>query len=200
MRQPFKQAIRNHMEAEHLSADQLSELRRLLEKRDEPHRPRRKWMAMIAASFFIGIAIPPIWHMSRDTSDLVLRVAEEIALNHLKQKPLDVAGERIAALRPAFSELGFALRDSAHFENTPWRLTGGRYCSVQTVPAAQLRYREADGEPVTVYQAPYQPDLHGPLPKLDRGDAPVRFLVRGVEVEIWIEGGLLLATAKNAVP
>lgn len=79
-------------------------------------------------------------------------------------------------------------------------LQGGRYCSVQSVPAAQLRYRDGANQPITVYQAPYDAQRHGSLPSRDLGEASLRLHSRGVEVELWTERGLLMATAVSAEP
>lgn len=85
-------------------------------------------------------------------------------------------------------------------------LQGGRYCSIQGAPAAQLRLRPDanlnaagdDGDDVqTLYQARYDPERLGPLPDRDRDETPVRLRARGLTVLLWVEGGVVFALVRG---
>lgn len=200
----LKQGVRHIAEADSLSREQLTTLRELLKHSGDcapatgtPRRRPVRWAAVVG-SIVIGL-IAGIWLAQPEgMPNRAAELADEIAKNHIAAKPLDVRGATLRALREPFAALGFALQDLPG-RRPPGRLEGGRYCSVQTVPAALLRYRTgADSDShVTVYQAPYSPQRHGRLPNLDRGEPPAVVQARGVQVEIWISGGLLFATAKD---
>lgn len=192
---PLKYALRDHYGAAELDSRQLRELRDLLHPRP-PADSRRNLLLAVAATLVLALGGMLTWHrLSQPSMSLPLRIAEEVALNHLALKPLDVQDDNLASLRPAFSRLDFSLIDSPRLAQQSWTLQGGRYCSVQSVPAAQLRYRDSADRPVTVYQAPYEPRRHGALPVRERGEPPMSLHVRGVEVTLWVERGLLMATA-----
>jgi len=197
---PLKQALREHYRNAKLDPDQVRKLRAIRQRRLAPGTVYRRSL-LLATALIVSLGVLLLWHdLSRPTMPLPQRIAEEIALNHLALKPLDVQDEELVNLRPAFSRLDISLIDSPLIARPNWVLKGGRYCSVQSVPAAQLRYRDDSGRTVTVYQAPYEPQRHGLLPGRERGEPPLRIHTRGVEVDLWTEQGLLMATAVSSSP
>ncbi|HAB05850.1 MAG TPA: hypothetical protein DCE35_10755, partial [Alcanivorax sp.] len=52
---------------------------------------------------------------------------------------------------------------------------------------------EPDGSLHTLYQAPYDRDAYRELPRLEEGEPPRVVSMRGVEVAIWVQKGVLFA-------
>lgn len=195
MTRPLKDLLREHYGRETLSREQVHRLRTIARSTPYP-RTRRRLLLACAAVLVASIATAGILRLwSAGEADWQYRLAEEIAMNHLAGSPLDVTGDSIEGLRPAFTSLGFSLIESPAITRIGWRVEGGRYCSLQAVPAALLRYRSADNTVITVYQAPYDRSRHGPLP--ERDGSPLAMTVRGVHVTAWVEDGILMATASS---
>lgn len=205
MNKLLKDGVRELATADELSREQLAALRALMKRPGQnpvgvrARRPRRAagWVA-IAASVVLGLAAGLWLAQPPGTQDLVVELADEIARNHIAAKALDVQASTLADLREPFAVLGFALQELPA-GRSPGQLEGGRFCSVQAVPAALLRYRKREEHAghVTVYQAPNRPERHGRLPDIDRGERPVKVHARGVQVELWTSHGLLFATAQD---
>jgi hypothetical protein len=104
-------------------------------------------------------------------------------------------------IRRYFTDLEFVPAESSLLASADLELLGGRYCSVQSVPAAQLRVTSPGSNSLqTLYQTEYRKDIFGPLPVLENGEAPVTVNVKGITVRIWVEKGLLFALAEAAAP
>ncbi|PKG74625.1 hypothetical protein CXF86_11350 [Shewanella sp. GutCb] len=129
--------------------------------------------------------------------DMSWKIADEVARNHVKMKPLEVQTQNLNQLREYFTQLDFTLVNSSLLDNSASKMLGGRYCSIQGLTAAQIRFKQDNGAPVTLYEVQYDPSLYGELPVLEQGQQPIEQVVRGVEVSIWIEKGLLMATARS---
>lgn len=123
------------------------------------------------------------------------RIAEEVVKNHLKLKPLDISSSSINETQAFFELLDFlpihSPSASQHLLLNPNNLLGGRYCSIQGVTAAQLRYRSPDGLR-TLYQVPYERKLYGNIPQGIGNQTPVSLSVKGLLVSVWQEQGLLM--------
>ena len=127
------------------------------------------------------------------------RIALEVAHNHIKLKPLDVETDSMDGIRNYFTDLEFALVESRLLASSRLELLGGRYCSIQSVPAAQLRVTVPNSNKLqTLYQTEYRKDVFGPLPVLENGDAPIIVNVKGLSVRIWVEKGLLFALTEES--
>ncbi|MCL1050337.1 hypothetical protein L2755_11960 [Shewanella abyssi] len=125
------------------------------------------------------------------------KIANEVALNHVKMKPLEVQTQQLSELRAYFTQLDFTPVNSSFLNNSASKMLGGRYCSIQGLTAAQIRFSDNDKQLVTLYEVQYDPSLYGVLPILERGEQPTELVVRGVAVSIWVEKGLLMATARS---
>jgi len=145
----------------------------------------------IVALLVVTLLSPP---GSKDYVPMTERIALEVARNHIKLKPLDVETDSMEGIRHYFTDLEFVPAESSLLAGADLELVGGRYCSIQSVPAAQLRITVPySNRQQTLYQTEYQKDVFGPLPVLERGHAPVTVNVKGITVRIWVEKGLLFA-------
>ena len=205
MKIKLKDAIRDHFESQTLSADQLAKLRNVIEHHSKPHsddrqREDRTWRLywLVSAMSLVLIASTLIiWnYKSEDMSELIAR---EVVQNHVYLKPLDIESGELTEVSEFFSVLGFTPQNSRHVPGLTTRLKGGRYCSVQSVPAAQIRLNTPNHENLdTMYQLKYDPEIFGHLPIVENGESPLQSLVSGVEVEIWVENGLLNVFASDS--
>ncbi|MGF1548575.1 MAG: hypothetical protein ACFCUG_14745 [Thiotrichales bacterium] len=197
MKMPLRQAVRQHLNSQHLSESHLERLQQLTPSRPPVSR-RMAWSRAAFASVLllaVSISLSFLWQ-NHKVDNIAQRIAEEVALNHLKLKPLDIEADQISALAAYFTRLDFAVRDSSLITETGgMRLLGGRYCSVLAAPAAQLHLQRAEGEVLTLYEAAYDPQTFHNLPNLDQGEQPLVLYARGIRVAIWIEKGLLFALA-----
>ncbi|MEA2078765.1 MAG: hypothetical protein U9P00_02715 [Pseudomonadota bacterium] len=206
MNRPLKQAVREYFERDELSTDQLERLEALMagDEQRPADRLRRlpgsvlgwSMAAAIAALLAIFVILPP--NLVEDTP-MTERIAMEVARNHIKLKPLDVETDNMDGIRRYFTDLEFVPVKSQLLASSNLELLGGRYCSIQSVPAAQIRVMRADSNRLqTLYQSEYRKDVFGPLPVLENGDLPVAVRVKGITVRIWVEKGLLFALTDEA--
>lgn len=203
MKQPLKSAIRQHVESGRLSAEQLAKLRLLRAGRKRPRKlVAPAWWGALAAAAAILLSVMVLLQQSVDTRPaddrLIAAIAEEVAQNHLHLKPLEVRTDKLDSIRRYFTRLDFRPVESAYLKRIGLELLGGRYCSLQGVTAAQLRFRKRGGDAVhTLYEVGYDPDLFSGLPDFDRGETPVTVYASGVKVTIWVEKGLLFALTEG---
>jgi len=205
MNRPLKQAVRDHFEHHALSTNQLERLEAMVDVnapgaagRRLSMRPLIGWSAVtaIAALLAIIVLLPP---EPFENIPMTERIALEVARNHIKLKPLDVETDSMDGIRNYFTDLEFALVDSRLLASSHLELLGGRYCSIQSVPAAQLRITVPNSNKLqTLYQTEYRKDVFGPLPVLENGDAPIIVNVKGLSVRIWVEKGLLFALTEES--
>jgi hypothetical protein len=203
--------IKNHIESEQLDAAQLRALMSMQHAvfstndiksgKQTIDNPRRVWFGALATCLmvylvflFIGSnGIPSDRNMSRD-------IAMEVVKNHLKLKPLDVKTSSMSAIQKYFTHLDFLPISSSvasnNFSLPINQLLGGRYCSIQGVTAAQLRYQRKHGLS-TLYEVAYHPDTFGTLPNMDNMEQPLELLIKGLSVFVWVEKGLLMVLVSN---
>jgi hypothetical protein len=205
MNRPLKQVVRQHFEQRALSTDQLERLEALMAVNAPRPAGRRLiaksligWpaAAAIAALLAVIMLLPP---GPVDEVPMTYRIAMEVARNHIKLKPLDVETDNMDGIRRYFTDLEFSPVKSQLLASSNLQLLGGRYCSIQSVPAAQLRVSAPDKHGLkTLYQSEYRKDVFGPLPVLENGGIPVEVNVKGITVRIWVEKGLLFALTEEA--
>ncbi|MCV6624269.1 MAG: hypothetical protein OIF51_21225 [Cellvibrionaceae bacterium] len=119
-------------------------------------------------------------------------IAAEVVYNHLKQRPLDFVESDFRKLNQSFVQLDFNLQNSALLDNFIYG--GGRYCSLLSIPAAQIRSAKgSQGEYETLYQVDYRESIFGDLPKPLEGESSIVRYHKGVAVEIWVDKGILFA-------
>jgi hypothetical protein len=132
---------------------------------------------------------------------LLEAIAVEVVDNHLKLKPLEVESGSLRDVLGYFDRLEFQLLESPRIAgNAGDQLLGGRYCSIQGIDAAQLRVASADGELSTWYEAILPAEKLEKIPDMDDGDEPSVFVVKGLQVRIWQEQGIVFAQARRLDP
>ena len=125
-------------------------------------------------------------------------IADEVAANHIKLKPLEVRTDDMRNIRDYFTELEFKPVNSRLVDLRRWELLGGRYCSIQGKDAAQLRVKDVrSGAVHSLYQASYSKARFADLPELEEGAAPIDVLSRGLRIKIWVEQGVLFALTED---
>ncbi|MFU8895364.1 MAG: hypothetical protein ACNA8J_03155 [Gammaproteobacteria bacterium] len=190
----LREGIRELVRADELDVAELAKLHRL--SQSAPSNPaRRRWLGA-AAGFGVAAMTGYFGSTLVARSGNAQRLADEIAVNHLRIAPLDIASGDLDRARDAFASLGFHLLDAAEVENLAGTLMGGRFCSVASVPAAMLRYRTETGV-ATVYQARHDPHRHRGVANLDAGEPGVMRYAGGVEVCLCRTQGVLIAIAKG---
>ena len=203
MKTSLNKALRAHAESQQLNETQLQELQDLQQQHQPADDPRihRRWIVATAASLLIVLAAGLMQRYPVGTQqDLVAEIAAEVVGNHLHMKPLEIEGGEIASLRGYFSRLDFNPVESRYLADTGLDLLGGRYCSLQGVIAAQLRFKNLGSDKLhTLYQVGYDPAIFKALPNTDEGEQPISVFSKGVKVTIWTEKGLLLALTEAPV-
>lgn len=205
MKQPLKNSVREHYHQQQLNAKQLESLLSLqsdgakvsgdVSNLQAKRRDRRTWVvAMVAVSACVSIVLFwPLFMRSLNTVELPQLIANEVVMNHLNLKPLESRGSNFVEVSRYFRKLPF--RPIKPSILSLRGLAGARYCSLQTVPAAQYRLFGKKGRPKTVYQVAYSAAVFGAIPSLSQGQRPLLRYSHGVRVEIWREKGILFAVA-----
>lgn len=197
---PLRDAIQERYGSEGLSDEQLATLRQPVYRAPAGRPVRGSWLlagglaalALTLVSFFYTAQ----WYRAGSENRLLVVIAEEVAANHLKLKPLEVENSELDTVLSYFTELDFQLVPSPRLGGAGETLLGGRYCSIQGNAAAQLRYQDADGTLSTWYEATLPPQSLAAVPDISAGERPSRFLVRGVDIQLWREHGLVFAEAR----
>ncbi|WP_394204292.1 hypothetical protein [Shewanella waksmanii] len=199
---PLKQASKDYFEQQTLTDKQAQQFAKLLQQHDAlatstPVQASRNKLRgphavmAIAASILLLV----MFNLSGPrSSGLAWEIANEVAVNHIKMKPLEIEAQALPPLQRYFTELDFAVTASQRVSAT---LLGGRYCSIQGESAAQLRYQQVDGQIVTLYEVPFEPQRHQQIPQLALGEPPMSLQVRGIAVLLWVEKGLLMAQVSD---
>lgn len=190
---------------EQLNEHDISEVTALAEKNEVngPLQHLRRvatWKLYgFAASILLAVAL--VWQQFTPfggSQDMSYLIAKEVAKNHMHLKPLEVSSSNFQKVSDYFSKLDFKPTPSVFLaKNNVSNLLGARYCSIQSVTAAQIRYKNGDGKFVTFYEVGYDADKFGDMPQLSqRGQTmlPTLHYVNGMKVNIWVENGLLMAS------
>jgi len=196
---PLKDAIREEVTSEQLAPGQLHELltmqQEVLAEAPEPIHRKSAWLVAAAACLMV-IAF---FGWQHNNQQAMRYIALEVAENHLKLKPMDVETQSMGEIRQYFTQLDFSPARSSLLETTlklPEKfMLGGRYCSIKGVTAAQLRYRKNDIQ--TLYQVPYDEALHGDIADIQQQPEPQTLQLKGLEVQLWREHGLLMVLVKK---
>lgn len=204
---PLKQAMLERFGEIELDTDQMRTLvdRQTTMVSQQPDRPvRAGWLQFGAAAAIvltlISVWFTGQWYAAREGNRLMVAIADEVAANHLKLKPLEVEGSDLDSVFGYFRDLDFRLVATPRLGGIDRELLGGRYCSIQGIAAAQLRYREPDGDLSTWYEGMLPSAQLSLLPSIERGQTPAEFYVRGIRVDIWTEHGVVFAAARSVRP
>lgn len=221
MPKSLKSGLRSHFESSTLSAEQLAALQQLqnsgngdeaLSNKTSDLAPELKAestggasksvralilsFGSLAAMFLLLLSFSLTWWYQSPSDNTPWpkadAIAAEVVYNHLKQRPLDFSDRELSILNRRFSQLDFRLQSSSLSES--FQLAGGRYCSLLSIPAAQLRsLQNTEGARETLYQVDYRENVFGPLPILAEGQPAVVRYHKGVAVKIWVDKGILFA-------
>lgn len=153
--------------------------------------PSNRLAWAVGAAAVVALLAALLFLLNRPAqADLTQSVAAEIAKNHSKRLAPDVASDRYEEVQSKLSKLDFSVLPASEFLRRDFQLVGGRYCSVQSEFAAQLKLREpTSGETCTLYVVPLTPHLQG-----IKADTRV---VNGVRVQVWSEDGRLFGLARD---
>ncbi|MEM8844424.1 MAG: hypothetical protein AAGB35_05200 [Pseudomonadota bacterium] len=198
MKDSFKRSMKHFIQSHELNDKQFENLDALLKSSRKPRRSI--WILSAAMSFaLVSIVIGLLTSNGLfQKTEPSLLIAEEVAMNHLKLKPIEVSGGELSEISSYFSALDFTLAQSKYIQRNNLELIGGRYCSIQGVEAAQLRMKSDISDDVQViYQAPFNQELFKDLPNLQKGQEPIRHHVNGITVDVWVENGILYARSFN---
>jgi hypothetical protein len=204
MKKSLKQATKDHYNQQNLSAAQLGSLNAILstsENNSERNidsqlftikhsKKQSRWLA-IAATFLLGIAVT--FYMQIENSTYGVQLAQEVVANHVRLRPLEVKSDSFAIVSSYFTELDFNPVQSAATELSGMTMLGGRYCSIKSEIAAQLRYQDKQGNMLTLYQVGFDAEKFGDIPAKESGEKPTTYNVKGFNVTLWTENGLLMA-------
>ena len=202
MKLSLKDAFQAHYEAEQLNTDQMLELNRLLataepESSTSMSTPgRRTVLASVAMVILLMLFGGGVYQaLDGVFYSMPERIAAEVAKNHLKMRPLELKTDAMSDVQHYFSALDFMPTESKLFAGANRQLLGGRYCSIQGITAAQLRYQNGDDGLVTLYETQYDPKTFKDLPDINRGEQPLLLYSRGLQVKIWVEKDVLMVEA-----
>lgn len=204
MKKLFKNSIQEKFENVQLNAEQLEALNRLQTDNSTQvieQKTRRHWLmlasAVVVLMFVLGFLIPDMIKPSND--NLIDEIAAEVVKNHLHRKPLEVKTAKIDGIRSYFTRLDFEPISSRYLSERNLSLLGGRYCSIQGITAAQLRFKAFGKDDVnTLYQVGYDPAVFKLLPDYDQKQEPITRYSKGIKVTIWVEKGVLFALTENS--
>ncbi|MCG8314740.1 MAG: hypothetical protein MI976_16145 [Pseudomonadales bacterium] len=205
---PLKSAVNEEVASYELADESLDSLLQLQDQvlSETPNVPElqpgnhyRRYSIASVIAFVCLAMVGSVFYFSH--SDYSEQIAREVVHNHLKLKPLDVEAKSLPGVRKNLTQLDFALVQSdvlqTRYHMSDQQLLGGRYCSVKGIPAAQLRYQVADRAMSrdslrTLYQVPYNKELHGMIPHVDQGESATQVMMKGLYVYLWVERGLLM--------
>lgn len=196
MKKPLKELLQEQFEAAELSNEQLNQLRQLQNKTLAQKNSTRKKRFMAGA--FVSTAImclaALVFIFNPANNHLAQDIAKEVAHNHFKLKPLEVEGDSVVDVAGFFTKLDFNPIESSVMGKQTLSLLGGRYCSIKSIAAAQLRFIDQNsGKMQSLYQVPYDAEIYGPIPNADLGEVPLEVYYNGLLVTLWTEKGLLMA-------
>ncbi|MFT5085035.1 MAG: hypothetical protein ACI9Y1_003092 [Lentisphaeria bacterium] len=210
MQKTLKLAAQDFLNQEKLNDEKLEYFENILRSQEiekntesEKEQPQNTKVKTITSRVWAGLAATiMVGFMGHyvtlfSSGDMSQAIVNEVAMNHIKMKPLEINTKSIDELRRYFTALDFSLAHSSIFKQPLTNMLGGRYCSIQGITAAQLRYQTADGQKSTLYEAPYYEETHGSIPNIDKNETPINTFIKGLKVTLWVEKGILMASTEE---
>jgi hypothetical protein len=219
MKQSLQQASQDFFDQQQLSGEQLHALQKQIKTTNQDNKkqpPTYRYSLLVACLAFISVGLISFWTLQSTQNptapylanpnlitqqQMVAAIADEVAKNHIKMKPLDINSNRFSEVQGYFTQLDFLPSASQYFNQSATQvvdhLLGGRYCSIRSVTAAQLRFGDNEQNRTTLYQTEYLPDVFGELPILEQGQAPLVTYAKGLRIEIWVEKQLLMVSSRQ---
>lgn len=197
--QPLRQALKELLQQDSLSERELTKLQKTEQFSLSAWFGHQRRLTFASLSLIATLLLLVInFHWSGVPVDNIQsRIADEVLTNHLKIKGLDIETDSIIELQAFFDQLDFSPYLSSQIQNLGLTLVGGRYCSLQGVLAAQLRFVSVEGEAVTYYQVLYDPQRFGFIPDLAQGANPSQVRERGFTMSLWKEQEVMMVIAQN---
>lgn len=207
MKTSLKKATKAHFEQQTLSQTQLDFFENILKEGNDndssnsantPNKKEarvslsfNKWLSIAA---MLILSISSLLFLNPPQSKQGLLIAKEVIANHIRQRPLEVNSDNFEVVGAYFTQLDFNLTQSKLMNNNNGvKILGGRYCSIQSEIAAQIRYQDKDGNAHTLYQVRYDPEIFDDILSWKKIRQPTTYDVDGFKVSIWVEKGLLMA-------
>lgn len=157
---------------------------------NQPDRDRRG--ALMLRYAMLGVVIAGVgvtMRMAGSMDERGERTLREVAMNHATRLSFEFEGESLAALDTSMNQLPFVLSEPSRLPDD-LKVLGSRYCSLSGQLAAHVKLREGKtGRPLSLFVT----NSAATLNQLD-GESGY---VDGVEVELFYEGGLFYALARQ---
>lgn len=196
MKQSLKNSVKQHLNKKSLSSRQLQQLQALQVKQSKKTYFSHFKLATVASALLLSFVLSFYFTQTIDfsTQSIEQRIAEEVAGNHLKLKPLEIKSNTLQGLSDYFKQLNFSPVNPDLVTLSKQNLLGGRYCSIQGVTALQLRMMNSKTNKVqSLYETEYDKQVFKDFPKLEAGGVPVTIYVKGMKVDMWVEKDILFA-------
>jgi anti-sigma factor RsiW len=170
---PIDTQIKEYYQKQTLPEENLQAMQPPEDSSQPSHWP---WLLPLAAAAVALLAIF-LWNPSSPPQ----AVATEIAKNHNAQLAMEISSSDYQEVAVKLNQIKFSLTPPGGEFSRQFTLLGGRYCSIQSKRAAQLRVREnATGKMHTLYITPLTDDFSA-LHETTQ-------TVKGVKVRLWTEG------------
>lgn len=143
--------------------------------------------AGLAVAMIATVAL--LMHNSGTVKERADSTFREVAMNHGTRLELEYYGNNLASLDDSMQQLPFrlVLPDAV---NKDVKLIGARYCSLVGNLAAHVKFEDqASGKPISLFVTGSTSELKRIQGRSDS--------VNGVDVELWQEGGLFFALARQ---
>lgn len=154
----LESSVKRHYQNCSLSLEKLQRLQAMADiQNPDESRNNKFWqlrhrLVLVASFVFILISGVQFFYIQKaPEGDLLLRVAQEVELNHSKQLASDYSSDNYTQLAGLMSKLEFELKEPALIPVKGYQLIGARYCSIQGQIAAQLKLENLQGEKITLF-------------------------------------------------
>jgi len=201
-KKPLKQSLKNMLEAESLSGQQLRNLNDLqLGQADKVSwfKQRRRLLTGGSAAIAASVLFVSGRNLFSGNGAIQEGIIRDVLTNHIHIRKLDIETSSINEVANYFDRLAFAPYLSSQLDKTAFELMGGRYCTLQGELASQLWLRDKDsGEMATYYLAKYDRQHFGELPNVSSGEIPKVLYERGYQMTIWRESNVVNVFTQSA--
>ena len=165
---------------------------RLTGKRSSNQLNQGRRGALVLRYAMLGVVIVGVgvsMRMAGSMDERGERTLREVAMNHATRLSFEFEGESLAALDTSMNQLPFALSEPSRLPED-LEVLGSRYCSLSGQLAAHVKLREGKtGRPLSLF-------VTNSATTLNQLDGESGY-VDGIEVELFYEGGLFYALARQ---
>jgi anti-sigma factor RsiW len=189
--QELVRALKSFYGARSLQTTRVDFLLQAKNRVAQPTRPWRSAPVLQIAALAVAVVILFLVAAREEHRRAIERaVCAEIVMNHMKHSPLEVISSHYSKVQSALSRLDFSIMPANSTILQTYRLVGGRYCSIQGVPAAQLRVQDIrSGKECTLYAVKAAENLRDVIATVATMDA--------IRVEIWRQDNVLFGLAET---